>query len=412
MILCALFPHVDWRLVFTDTGAEEVETLEMLDQIEAITGRRIERLMDKGLFDLIKDYGGFLPSPTDRYCTRQLKLVPFRRWLEQFKGKQIWLFVGIRYDENTRIAFTLPDAETVMPFIDMKFSRAMVYDLMSKTLGIPRSYQTRTRSGCFTCPYQTTREIVGLLQRSPEAFDQGAQFEKLLLADLHRHEEALPLWHDSGIALNWQSFPLPRNGEDIQGRIAVARQPDLFGVRLFAAVEFFMDGLCRPDEFIWAQRLVCYSTTLAGLKKQVDGRFQHLLSVAEVYGMTPEEVRLKVKFAVYYVELPSDVFDPAGVGEGSYTWQQGISYRQIRHIVTWTTRVLHGEFMRREAQSKPHLLSVQHEWKESSIEGLNSLRKPIGAVLLEQWYEPSEKIVDPENEDEALKTIPCPMCHL
>lgn len=80
------------------------------------------------------------------------------------------------------------------------------------------------------------------------------------------------------------------------------------------------------EPFIWKQRFLSYSPTLAGLKKQVDGRFAHLLDTAEVHDLTPDEVRKEVKFAIYYVECPGDVFDPDGP-TGGYTWQQGRSLR-------------------------------------------------------------------------------------
>jgi len=173
-----------------------------------------------------------------------------------------------------------------------------------------------------------------------------------------------------------------------------------------------MDGMLRNDEFIWHQRMVCYSTTLGGVKQQLDGRYQHLLSTGEVYDMTPDDVRDKARFAIWYIELPSDVFDPSGPKGEGYTWHQGTSYLQIRHIVEWSTRVLHAEFQRREAAKTPHILSVQHEWTESAKETLASAQAPLGSVLLSQWYQPSEIEVEAEDEEEVLRTMPCPMCQL
>lgn len=410
-------PHIPFRMVFTDTGAEEEETLETLDRLERLLGKPIERLGEKGLFELIDDFNGFLPSPVDRYCTRLLKLVPFQEWLQQFAGKTKWMFIGIRADEASRLAFTLPEVETVMPFIDLGINREWVYQKLSETVGIPKSYQTRSRSGCTVCPYQRTSELVGLLQRSPDGFSRGAQCEKLNPVDAARHAEGIPFWKDSLSSPNWQSMPMPLSHEEIQaGRLAKA--PDLFGARIFVGGEFFMDGFASPDDFVWAQRLVCFSSTLAGVKKQLDGRYQHLLSTSEVYEMTKEDVQEKVKFAIWYIELPSSVFDPTGIkGTGedrSYTWHQGKSYRQIRHIVQWSLRVLHAEFARQEAatRDKVPLLSVQYEWSEDAQQSLDTATAPLGNVLLSQWYRASEKVVEPESEEEVLRQLPCPMCHL
>ncbi len=53
MLLHELAPH-NFRMVFTDTGAEEATTLAMLDRLEEWLQRPIERLKGHGLFDLIR----------------------------------------------------------------------------------------------------------------------------------------------------------------------------------------------------------------------------------------------------------------------------------------------------------------------------------------------------------------------
>lgn len=58
------------------------------------------------------------------------------------------------------------------------------------------------------------------------------------------------------------------------------------------------------------------------------------------------------------------------------------------------------------------LLSVQYEWAETAKAGLLKTTEPTGRVLLSQWYSASEKVREPEDEEEMLRTTPCPMCHL
>ena len=415
ILLHALFPEIPFKLVFTDTGAEEDAAYKSLSRLEAYLGKSITRIQpERTLFDLIDHYNGFLPSPRDRWCTRELKLIPFRKWMAQLAGVQKWMFVGIRADEDFRIAFTIDECETVMPFVDLGITRTKVFEIASKTIGIPKTYESRTRSGCGVCPYQRKSEIVGLLQRSPQEFERGERYEKLSIKDAERHSPGVELWKDTSIASNWHSLPVPLSEDEIQrGAIKKAKAPDLFGARVFIGGEFFMDGMIQHDEFIWHQRVVCYSSTLAGVKKQLDGRYQHLLSTAEVYEMSQNDLRNKARFAIWYIELPTDVFDPEGISEGeSYTWHQGTSYRQIRHIVEWSTRALHAEFQRREAAKVAHLLTVQYEWSETSREALRQATAPCGDVLLSQWYKPSELVPEPESEEEVLRLMPCPMCQL
>ena len=413
ILLHKMFPTAPFQMVFTDTGAEEPEILTTLDKLEAFLGKPITRIQPElGLYELIEKFGGYLPSPNARWCTRELKLKSFQRWIQQFDGIQKWMFVGIRADEPSRIAFTLDQVETVMPYVDLQMCREDVFAGLQRTIGIPRFYQRRTRSGCSVCPFKRRSELVGLLQQKPIEFDRGMKYEKLSEEDRHRHDPAVPLWKDSGIASNWLSLPLPEKDTEMSGKKAKAN--DLFGNRgLFVGGEFFFDGFPGGEAFVWHQRLVSYSPTLHGIKQQLDDRFRHLLATAEVFEMSPDDVRHKAKFAIWYVELPSHVFDPAGpTGEG-YTWHQGESYAQMRHVVQWMTRALQAEHQKQEAAKTPRsMLSVQYEWAESAKVAINAITEEVGAVVDSTWYAAKEEEPADLEEEEMLATLPCPMCHL
>ena len=71
----------DMEYIFCDTGKELPETYEYLNKIEALLGKKIERLNSDYSFDhWIKVYSGFLPSAQMRWCTKELKLKPFERF--------------------------------------------------------------------------------------------------------------------------------------------------------------------------------------------------------------------------------------------------------------------------------------------------------------------------------------------
>lgn len=413
ILLHAMFPEIPFRMVFTDTLAEEPEIYDVLDRLERYVGRKIERIVpEKGLFEIVDDYNGYLPSPQARWCTRMLKLVPFREWIDQFRGVQKHMFVGIRAEED-RIAFALEEVNTEMPFVDMGMRREDVFQILSETIGIPKFYARRTRSGCATCPFQRRSELVGLLQERPIEFRQGEQYEKLHAADAARWGDAQPFWKDTaqnGIAATWQTLPLPEAGE-IQGKRA-ARAPDLFGSRIYVGGEFFVDGWMLGDEFIWHQRLVSVAPTLHSIKQQLDDRYHHLLATAEVYGLTPEDVKAQARFAIWVIELPAEVFDPEGPRHDSYTWQQGWAYKQLRHVVEWATRALHAEGQRQiAARPVRSELSIQAEWRDGAQTSLAGVTAPIGSVIASQWHQPSEKPRE-LTEDEAVRFMACPACSL
>ena len=417
ILLHTLFPDVPWRMVFTDTGtlenpAEEPEIHEYLDRLERFVGRKVERLIPaQGLHEKIVTFHGYLPSSQSRWCTRELKKNPFSKWLKQFEGIDKFVFVGIRADEPGRVAFSLEQTETIMPFREMGLVREDIFEGMRRTVGIPRFYARRTRSGCTLCPFQRRAELVSLLLDNRLAFLKGERYETVADADLQRWDEGPSLTMDSGIARNWQSFPRPGGGT-IEGRKA-SREPDLFGARIYVCGEFFMDGLLSNDEFCWKQSIVSVAPTLHHIKRQLDARYQHLLATAEVYEMTPDDVRNKVKFAIWVVELPSSVFDPTGPRSKGYTWSDGWAFKQLRHVVSWVTRALNAEAMRQEAlKNVRNECLIQAEWRDAAKEGLDSAKYELGQIVASQWYKPVEILVAAASDEEELQYLPCPMCTL
>ena len=103
-------PELDIQYFFTDTGKELKEVHEFLGKLEGFLGRPIQRLNPDRDFDFwLREYGNFLPSPRTRWCTRQLKLVPFRDWIRPWlaAGDTVHSYVAIRSDEPYR---PLPDS--------------------------------------------------------------------------------------------------------------------------------------------------------------------------------------------------------------------------------------------------------------------------------------------------------------
>jgi 3'-phosphoadenosine 5'-phosphosulfate sulfotransferase (PAPS reductase)/FAD synthetase len=104
VLLHAMFPLMNFIMVFTDTMAEEPGIYETLDQLENYLEKPITRIVpERGLYELIEHYDGFLPSANARWCTRELKLVTFRNWLKQYDGVQKHMFVG--FTKNSRSNF-------------------------------------------------------------------------------------------------------------------------------------------------------------------------------------------------------------------------------------------------------------------------------------------------------------------
>lgn len=177
-------PELDIEYFFTDTGKELPEVYEYLGRLEGFLGRPIERLNPDRDFDFwLKQYNNFLPSPKTRWCTRQLKIRPFEKWLWPAldRGDRIVSYVAIRSDENYREGYssTHPNLTVKLPFREAGIDKAGVIDTLEASgLGLPSYYEWRSRSGCTFCFFQQKIEWVRLMERHPESFEEARSYEK------------------------------------------------------------------------------------------------------------------------------------------------------------------------------------------------------------------------------------------
>jgi len=413
ILLREMFPEAKFKYVFSDTKAEPAELYASLDRLEVYLGQQIERLVpEKGLYELIEDQGGFLPNSSSRWCTRILKGQSIQKWMAELgEGKHIHMFVGIRQDESFRVALTLPNTTTHMPFIDLGWKRKDVFEKLRDTIGIPAFYSFKSRSGCQPCPFMRRSEIVGLYQYDPKGFEKGESYEKLSPVDIVRHQPAPDLSRETGLAKNWLWLPKPKREEGIDGRLG-CKSTTLFGeIGIFIGAEFFWDAMPGLPPFVWRQRLVSYSRSLSGIKRQLNSRYQHLLATAEAHDMNEDQVRHQVDFGIFYVEAPASVFDPEGTGTGSYGWHQGESYRQHRHVMGWAERILTGHVLSEQAQRRESLREDTFAWEvcDGSVKALQKVEQPLGRVVGMTLYKATEPDIDDELDE---RFIACPMCSI
>ena len=182
-------PLCEAEYVFCDTGTELAETYDYLDRMEAYLGTPIQRLRakfststpgedEKTPFDhYLTLYGGLLPSPNTRWCTRVLKLKPFEDYIGDDPAIN---YVGIRADEQREgYISTKPNITTVFPFVEDGIVKADVYRILEDSgVGMPEYYSWRSRSGCYFCFFQRKSEWVGLKENHPDLFEKAKDYEK------------------------------------------------------------------------------------------------------------------------------------------------------------------------------------------------------------------------------------------
>jgi 3'-phosphoadenosine 5'-phosphosulfate sulfotransferase (PAPS reductase)/FAD synthetase len=190
------YPGIRAEYVFCDTGCELPETYEYLERLEALLGARVVHLSALDLLGIEKKpgrnpfdiwlnevYGGFLPSPRTRWCTRVLKIAPFEKYIGT---DQAFSYIGIRADEN-RDGYVAkkppkisdqPNIIPVYPFKDDGLGIADIRAILEESgIGAPDYYRWRSRSGCYFCFYQQIGEWQGLLERHPELYEKAKAYE-------------------------------------------------------------------------------------------------------------------------------------------------------------------------------------------------------------------------------------------
>lgn len=172
------FRQEGMEYLFCDTQKELPETYEYLSRLEAELGTKIIYLNAKAGFDhWHKVFGGFLPSPRNRWCTKLLKLKPF----EAHVGDDpVISYVGLRADED-RIGYisTKPNIKTRYPLREAGLDyRGVIQILEDSGLGLPTFMKWgRTNSGCTFCFFQTPYEWVKLYETYPDKFEEAMRYE-------------------------------------------------------------------------------------------------------------------------------------------------------------------------------------------------------------------------------------------
>ena len=231
--------HEKVEYFFTDTGAELAEVYEFLDRLEAFLGKKIERLSSGKDFDhWLNVYNGFLPSAKQRWCTREMKLKPF----ERFVGNDaVVSYVGIRADEDRDGYISQKETiEAAFPCVEDGIVREDVFRILEESVGIPAYYEWRSRSGCYFCFFQRQGEWLGLKRRHPELFEKAKEYEN---RPRDRYDWESGKGDGGGIGYTWSS----RGDLDYLVARAIAREQE-GGVIMSTKHQAWQNMLAFDDE--------------------------------------------------------------------------------------------------------------------------------------------------------------------
>lgn len=180
--------HPEAYIVFMDTLIEDEDNYRFLNQwLEVFEPSNFVRLHDGRTPQQVWEENKIIPNQKIAPCTFELKIKPFRRWLDSLSGPST-VYIGFDIDEMHRCeattrAYTEAGYEICYPLIEWKPLPDKVYaDICRDEWGIepPVMYsQGYTHANCGgTCCKQGIADWLRTLKNRPEIFHDSAQWEK------------------------------------------------------------------------------------------------------------------------------------------------------------------------------------------------------------------------------------------
>lgn len=165
----------DYLYVCTPTGDELPDMLEHWRNLERLLGSNIIQLRSKlDLNGWIKHWNA-LPNGRMRWCTRELKIVPFQAYVKRLAlNSKVTVYVGLRADEADRAGsvYSIP-VEQRFPMQEWCWRLSDVwYYLNERGVRIPK------RTDCARCFHQRLGEWWELWKDHPDIFADAEEQER------------------------------------------------------------------------------------------------------------------------------------------------------------------------------------------------------------------------------------------
>lgn len=241
------YPQLNIDYYFTDTGKELEETYDFISKLEVYLGKKVKKLNSlendfSNPFDhFLAIYRGYLPSQTSRWCTKNLKLVPF----ENFIGDDpVISYVGIRGDENREgYISTKSNIQSIFPFRKNIWSQDVIAKVLhnSNIQIISKLYEEIENSDKLEQTLKVVKSPISSLYNRDSKLDDllnfsPSTFNKVVFKFI-KQETDYPL-------SKVESFPLIEN-EDILVRSDIFKLLEESGLGIpayYKEIEFEVDG--------------------------------------------------------------------------------------------------------------------------------------------------------------------------
>ena len=181
--LWSLRTGLDPVAVYVDTGWEWHGHHQHLDMLEARIGK-IHRIPPTETFEDATKRKGTFPSRVRKWCTEELKLKPFRAWLDRFRddtGDDVQVLLGVRREESSKRADPVLtpereksefyDCDVWRPILDWTVQSVIAEHRRSAIPMHPLYHHGAERVGCFPCVNASKAELEIVGRLAPERID-------------------------------------------------------------------------------------------------------------------------------------------------------------------------------------------------------------------------------------------------
>ncbi len=213
--------------VFADTGWEAPETYDYLGTIERVLKITIERVGHPGGMRAAIAGGARFPSRVQRWCTRELKLVPLRKYHDRIAEKydtETINVIGVRAEESKARAklSTWEYSDEWGGYVWRPILQWTVEDVLAihHRHGLPINplyKRGHNRVGCYPCINATKEEIALVAKYAPDRIDEIDQFERDGSAERARRNVETPGRYESETATFFQKIvpAMDEHGEPV-----------------------------------------------------------------------------------------------------------------------------------------------------------------------------------------------------
>lgn len=238
--------------VFANTGQENEETLEFVDQCDKHFGldvNWIEASVNHGertgtehepvtfetasrngepFEEVIRKYG--IPNQAYPHCTRELKLQPIKSWLKSEGITDYHMAIGIRADEIDRMQADAKDKGLIYPLVKLMMTKPRVNEFWAN---MPFRLNLKGYQGnCKWCWKKSLRKHLTLMNESPEIYDFPERMEAEYGLSGHNVDGTKRVFFRNGVSTKELREMAKQPFTPAEDDARIYPEPDLFGYDL------------------------------------------------------------------------------------------------------------------------------------------------------------------------------------